>query len=305
MTGFDLSTITGCYVGSTPATAIYYGSAKIWPAHDYSQDYLTIVSLEDNNDIYFYTSGSSDPTNATRLTISISTDNGTTWTQKTPNTYDTDNNRYYIQLAILNTSNKLLIKGNNSTYDPTTYTHYIRSGSNKSFNVEGNIMSLIYGDNFTNQLSLPVNTSRNFSSFLYNSTVVSAENLILPATTLMPSCYHAMFKGCTSLTTAPALPAITLTSLCYMEMFAYCTSLLKAPDLSAHILVNACYESMFSRCSSLNYIKCLATDISATDCLDEWVNFVAASGTFIKDANTTWPTGISGIPSGWTVINVI
>ena len=45
----------------------------------------------------------------------------------------------------------------------------------------------------------------------------------------------------------------------------------------------------------------LATDISATYCLAGWVDGVAASGTFIKDANTTIPTGTSGIPTGWTV----
>lgn len=311
MTGFDLSTIQNCYIGGAAASAIYLGSTKIWPAtpHDYSQDYFTIVSLEDNNDITFYTSGSSDPNNATRLTISISTDGGSNWTQKTPNVYDSSNNYYYVQLATLNTGNKLLIKGNNNTYDPTTYTHYIRSASDKTFDIEGNIMSLIYGDNFTNQLSLPINTSRNFANFFYNSTVVSAENLILPATTLMPSCYASMFSGCSALTTAPDLPATTLTSLCYYNMFSKCTSLLKAPDLLATILTQSCYQSMLAGCSSLNYIKCLATDISATNCVENWCGSIlpdfvfSASGTFVKDANTTWPTGSSGIPSGWTVEN--
>jgi hypothetical protein len=52
----------------------------------------------------------------------------------------------------------------------------------------------------------------------------------------------------------------------------------------------------------LNYIKMLATDISATDCLTNWVSGVASSGTFVKDLNmTTLSNGTSGIPSGWTV----
>ena len=58
---------------------------------------------------------------------------------------------------------------------------------------------------------------------------------------------------------------------------------------------------MFNNCSKLNNIKCLATDISATSCLTNWVKGVASSGTFVKDANTTWPEGVSGIPTGWTV----
>ena len=85
-----------------------------------------------------------------------------------------------------------------------------------------------------------------------------------------------MFQGCRSLTTAPELPATTLTTSCYMYMF--------------------------EGCRNLNYIKCLATDISASTCLSSWVYNVASSGTFIKAANmTSWPTNVDGIPNGWTV----
>ena len=61
---------------------------------------------------------------------------------------------------------------------------------------------------------------------------------------------------------------------------------------------------MFNNCWELNYIKMLATDVSATDCLTDWVAAVASSGTFVKAASTTLPTGYSGIPDGWTVETV-
>ena len=125
----------------------------------------------------------------------------------------------------------------------------------------------------------------------------------LPATTLGQACYELMFYGCTSLTTAPALPATTLTINCYYAMFENCSSLTTAPDLLAPTLANYCYNNMFWRCTSLNYIKCMATDISATDCIKYWVYDVASSGTFVKDTNTSWPSGMSGIPDNWTVIN--
>ena len=125
----------------------------------------------------------------------------------------------------------------------------------------------------------------------------------LPATTLALNCYYAMFNGCESLTTAPSvLPAKALTTNCYSNMFESCTSLETAPELPAETLVDYCYFSMFYGCSSLNYIKCLATDISATECLRNWVIGVASSGTFVKAASmTSWTTGTSGIPSKWTV----
>jgi hypothetical protein len=66
---------------------------------------------------------------------------------------------------------------------------------------------------------------------------------------------------------------------------------------------------MFENCSKLNYIKMLATNISASNCLKYWVNGVARTGTFVKNAAmTTLPTSSSsnyygGIPNGWTVEN--
>ena len=87
-----------------------------------------------------------------------------------------------------------------------------------------------------------------------------------------------MFYGCTSLTTAPALPATTL--------------------------AKSCYDRMFRGCKSLNNVKCLATDISATNCTADWLRGVATSGTFTKASSmTSWPSGPDGIPSDWTVEN--
>ena len=151
----------------------------------------------------------------------------------------------------------------------------------------------------------------------------------LPAETLAEYCYAFMFYGCTSLTTAPSLPAETLAACCYYQMFYECTSLTTAPELKATTLAEhccdsmfkgctslaiapelkattlngeGCYEGMFSGCTSLNYVKCLATNITSTYCTDEWLDGVSTSGTFVKAKDMTlWESGVSGIPSGWTV----
>ena len=251
-------------------------------------------------------------------TISISTDGGATWTSKESSTAGTT-------LATLNTGDKLLIKGSNTAYSNAS-NYYNQFTATGNFNVEGNIMSMIYGDNFVNQTTLSGDYT--FQRLFYKVTgLINTENLILPATTLasycyqqmfngcssltiapeLPAttlaknCYSEMFQGCTSLTTAPKLPATTLAAWCYSNMFRECTGLTTAPELPATTLANQCYYSMFSNCTSLNYIKCLATDISATDCTINWVTVVAATGTFVKAALTNWNTGTSGIPSGWTV----
>ena len=127
----------------------------------------------------------------------------------------------------------------------------------------------------------------------------------LPATTLANYCYSSMFIGCTSLTTAPsALPSTTLEIMCYKSMFEGCSSLTNAPALPATTLNFMCYSSMFRNCTKINYIKCLATDISAPSCTSNWVQGVASTGTFVKNPNmTSWAEGASGIPTGWTVID--
>ena len=123
----------------------------------------------------------------------------------------------------------------------------------------------------------------------------------LPATTLADNCYESMFRGCTSLTTAPVLPATTLADSCYGYMFYNCTSLATAPVLPATTLKYYCYFGMFKGCTSLNYIKMLATYVSATDALTAWTDNVSSTGTFIKHPDANIPRGTSGIPNGWRV----
>ena len=124
----------------------------------------------------------------------------------------------------------------------------------------------------------------------------------LPATTLASSCYNGMFGGCTSLTTAPELPATTLAISCYISMFNGCTSLTTAPELPSTTLADYCYYIMFSGCASLNSITVYANDVSATDCTTDWLSGVASTGTFRNLGSATYPTGASGIPTGWTEV---
>jgi hypothetical protein len=112
-----------------------------------------------------------------------------------------------------------------------------------------------------------------------------------------------MFHNCTSLTTAPALPATTLAQYCYNIMFQNCTSLTTAPALPATALVDYCYGYMFKGCTSLNSVTCLMTGSTGNPTRD-WLSNVSATGTFTKAAGVTWGAGESGIPTGWTVVEV-
>ena len=180
----------------------------------------------------------------------------------------------------VNSGDTVQFRGNNEYYsykeDDVDYYNTF-SGSTAQFKVYGNIMSLINRTNFSGLTTF--NRERVFLGlFICCTGLTDASKLVLPATALTESCYASMFYNCTSLTTAPALPATTL--------------------------ADSCYRGMFNSCYSLNYIKCLATDISASSCTTYWVVYVASSGTFVKNPNiNNWPTGTSGIPSTWTVVD--
>ena len=262
--------------------------------HDYSKDYLTIESLEDNNDIYFKENYS-----GFEKTISISVNGGSSWTEfsSSPN-----NNGTFI--TTINKGDKLLIKGD-SALGSSNRENTIHL--TKNFNVEGNIMSLLYKDDFIDKTSINSHAFR--ALFENNPNLISAENLVLPATILANGCYEYMFKDCTNLINTPILPATTLAETCYLAMFYGCTSLTTAPTLPATNLINKCYNYMFSGCTKLNYIKAMfittPMDTQTYSSTYDWVNGVAATGTFVKNAAATWTNvGTYAVPSGWTVETV-
>ena len=131
----------------------------------------------------------------------------------------------------------------------------------------------------------------------------------LPATTLDENCYCGMFLGCTSLANAPALPATTLAVGCYQHMFEGCTSLTKAPALPATTLAVRCYQSMFGGCSWLNEVHCNMPSSYSSSTIEKtyaysWLKEVSSTGTFYTNADANWPSGASGIPTGWTRSNI-
>ena len=269
------SDVDAAYLGDT---LVYSGGTPTPPTHDYSLDYLTFVATESGT---FKFIGNS---------INYSLDDGNTWTN-----LESDTNS-----PTVSAGSKILLK---ASLTPISSNGIGRFSSSGNFTVEGNPMSLLYGDNFVGQTDI---SGKDYAfKYLFSgcTTVTSASNMSLPATTLASVCYNAMFRGCTSLTTAPVLSATTLADNCYNAMFQNCTNLTTAPVLPATTLVSNCYRSMFNGCTSLNNITCLATDISASRCTNGWVNGVQTTGgTFIKaQGMTSWTTGTSGIPSGWAV----
>ena len=112
--------------------------------------------------------------------------------------------------------------------------------------------------------------------------------------------FMSLFINCTSLTKAPELPATVLSPSCYRSMFFGCESLVKSPELPATTLADYCYRQMLLGCSKLKEVRISATT-TATRSMEEWLANVSSTGDFYCDPNATiFPSGMSGIPSGWT-----
>lgn len=138
------------------------------------------------------------------------------------------------------------------TITPSSTTGVGTFSATGSFNVWGNAMSLLFGDNFARVKTLSNKTGAFYNLFLNNGKLVSAEKLSLPALTMVKDGYRSMFQGCSNLVYPPKLPATTLGgSNCYNHMFYGCTSLVTAPELPATKLTQNCYVGMFQGCTSL------------------------------------------------------
>lgn len=358
----NLITYGKLYLGSTEVDKMYLGDTCVYDKNnynytvDYSTKYLTFDILT-NGYIGWCVKGSGNAYVDGYQTIQYSK-NGGTWTTLNPSSdsYLPGDNVAVIQVSA---GDKVRFKhytgvthygceytgGGGYSWD--TYQHSYHSfgasfGSGSllnltgaTFNVSGNIMSLLY-DDFASQTSFPSWSTANFTS---NSThlmglfqgctgLISAENLVLPATTVSRGCYADMFYGCTNMTKTPKELPGDINYYSYDYMFNGCTSLTQSPVIRATALTygsgftpstsihysdnyyGGC-RMMFQGCSSLNNITCLTTTYDY-DTFSGWVNNVSSSGTFYKNSSmaetgtttSSWTgRGVSKIPTNWTVVD--
>lgn len=314
-TSFDLSS-------KTLAANNYYTVSR----STLSFDGFRIRAISNNTTITFNYNYANDG-------IEYSLDFGESWT-------------HYTEPFSLNADDVACIKGNRVDYKNGGADQYdgpkdkpIFRASLKCY-ISGNIMSLV-GDAPGDAPELSESAfqgafSRGGGTANANIDIDPDSPLILPATTLATKCYMNMFRNCTSLTRAPQfrvevtasnccynmfrqcsnlvdvsgieLPAQTLSEDCYRELFRQCTKLTTAPVLPARTLVKSCYRQMFSACSALTSVTCLATDISAEDCTNNWMGDVPNNQTVPRtfyvaseEMKSIWSRSISGILSNWKV----
>ena len=306
------------------------GIPEGWTVEDYFDPYSTPLTFE------AIETGTINIDNPNTLTIEYNK-NGGAWTSVSTNPIN----------ITVDANDVVQFRGNNTCYWASGGSGELvtRFTATNNVYVYGNVMSLIDKTDFATNMTLTEEFALSYLftapgadiySFYSNNTTIkshASKDLVLPATTLtgtcygylfagcqgltrapqLPAttldmgCYHQMFADCSGLTVAPVLPATTLTDMCYSSMFFNCTGLTEAPELPAATLAEGCYYGMFDGCTNLNYVKCLATDISATNCTENWLSGVAATGTFVKALDMTdWTeNSVNGIPTGWIVCDKV
>ncbi len=219
--------------------------------------------------------------------MSISNPNGLTIEYKVENNDWASSNVTSISIRA-NAGERVWFRGHNNSYSGVIFRN-----TSGSFYLYGNLMSLIYGDDFEDKKEL-TGEETFYKLFFDNSGIYNhpTKDIELPASTLTTSCYRNMFYKCPNLTRAPKLPAKILTEACYASMFAYCTSIKEfpemaatdmaymsctwmmmgsgieeAPELPAMNLAQSCYEFMFMECPNLkNAMSVLPATELAPNC---------------------------------------
>lgn len=174
-------------------------------------NYLALTALEDGT--FTLTIGSTITT--TQLAyVEYSVDGGTTWV-KTNNANSTTKT---ITTPTITAGNKVLWRGSgqrtcNNTSNATQRTVFSSTGT---FDVSGNIMSLLYGDNFhIKGANTPTTDNYTFGCLFNGSKVVHSHELCLPIWFPTQYCYWFMFGNCTSLIATPKLNTRLLNNRCY------------------------------------------------------------------------------------------
>lgn len=153
---------------------------------------------------------------------------------------------------------------------PDGNKRFVITGKNGEDNgmvkASGNIMSLLYNDDFESDNAI----NGILPSYCFAGLFCGCASLItaptLPAIYLSQYCYSSMFQGCTSLRIAPTLPSTALADWCYTLMFYDCTSLITSPTLPAIRLTEGCYRGMFTNCRNLRNAPALPATTLAKEC---------------------------------------
>lgn len=187
----------------------------------YSTKYLTIEALSDNTTIDIVISKCEEVNNIQYPLVTLYTSyNNGAW-QKIEQSYQQD----IPTVVLMAKGDTLRIKGNIvnvMSVIPTGSGSFL--GCTPAVNIYGNILSLMYGDDFKDKYSVPQNSSlaHLFANHGNNCFINDASKLILPVLDVPDNFYAYLFSE-SEIKIPPVLYGEVLHSNCHEQMFSRCS----------------------------------------------------------------------------------
>ena len=311
------SGITSGYVGTVGISALYAGSVKIWPPSQPvpSEQYLTFDIVSSG------TIGLSNVGSAPSVTVQYSLNNGA-WTNLSNSTIN------------VSAGDTIRWRGTNTRYssDRDKYNHF--SGT-ALFNIKGNIVSLIYGDDFEGKESYTLQDYALNCIFL-GSKCVDAYDLYIYTNTGMRSLRHtfatctslirppkaisgqdmgtfglgAMFNGCTSVQFLPDFSNFIPNTSSLQECFRDCKAVKEAPAFYSGATPVSAYQNAFLGCSGLESAVLPSETLSNrsyyrmfSGCTSlKYIELNALTGNTGSTSDSSFYQWVGGVPTGGTIV---
>lgn len=217
---------------------------------------------------------------APTVSVEYSLDGQRTWQSQNSGTFN----------VVVPAMGVVYFRANTSTWGSSASYNYFVLESNDSncyYEFKGNIMSLLYGENFdvdNRYLTLP-NTSWHFK-YLFTGITASfrCESLKLPATIALKESYYRMFYNATGLTKASLkIYATTNNGSNSMDrMFEGCSNMAEGPYFRMSFSGSNTMRGMFSNCVKLSSFLYLGTNTSSQS-TSSAVDMLANAGTSLSD----------------------
>ncbi len=265
-------------------STLFLSAVPAWADDPYLSQELTLRANETTT-VYLTKTSSSPSVSFANLFLQYSTDEGETWETFSASAAGSKRTIEAGSTMRLRRNPANGINANGFGYNSKTFYDYrwyfVTTGD---FSVEGNVMSLIDGENFATNTTIPAYCCFN-CLFLNNAALTNIDNIRLPATVLKNYCYRAMFQGTgvTDISSLSLPEPETVASYSYNQMFKNCTSLsslsgfrvpsnlgtyaclnmfqsctgltdLVGINFAADTLNNYCYQLMFQACTGLTSV---------------------------------------------------
>lgn len=241
-----------------------------WETTSYTEPYVSSVFRVDKpvhyNRVDGYIRFTSLQANANVKMIG----NGTPNVEYSRNYYDWED-WDFSTVTLANEGDKVWFRGVN----PSGFNHDVSTtGDCRNFvstgktSLDGNIMTLLYGQKALGDYSLEIKeneSGRCFANLFSGNTGLTGE-IELPSPTAPNRCYYGLLRDCTLWDYAPALPASeNLGVYCYFTTLSN-TAIEEAPELPAMKIPEGGYDAMFYYCKKLKkapYLPATEIDIRA------------------------------------------